>query len=73
MIPSLIFKNFVEAIERRRLFDLGHDAGAARDQLSRFGHIIGALHEGERDPVDADVGRSFEVGTVLLGQRRDRE
>ena len=64
-------EDLVEHGQGRRLLDLGHDAGAAGNQLSRFGHVVGALHEGQRDPVNADGSCGLEVGTVLFGQGRN--
>ena len=47
--------------------------GAATRHLARLGDVLGALHKGERDPVDADIERALEIGAVFLGQRRDRQ
>ena len=51
--------------DRRRLLELHQDAGAAGDQLARLGDVLRALHEGERDPVDAQLEREGEIGAVL--------
>ena len=67
------FENAIEAHQCRGLLDLGHDAGPAADQLAGLGHVLGALHEGECYPVDADACRRLEIGAVLVGQRRDRD
>src|ERR1043166_1925301 len=45
---------------------------AARDLL-RLRDVLRPLDEGERDPVDAGIEASFEVGAVLVGQRRERD
>ena len=62
-----------EAVDRLRLLDLGHHRGAAADHLLGFEHVVGALHEGQRDPVDAGDQRRLEVGAVLRRHRRDRQ
>ena len=71
MMPSAISRISSSAVERRRLLDLGHHAGASGDELARLGDVIGALHEGQRDPVDAEIGGEIEIGAVLFGQRRE--
>ena len=62
-----------EALDRLRLLDLGQDAGAAAGDLPDLGEILGALDEGERDPVDAGVERRLEVGAVLGGEGAEGE
>ncbi len=47
--------------------------GAAADHLLGFDHVVGALHEGQRNPVDAGDQRRLEVGAVLRRHRRDRQ
>src|SRR5690606_2222698 len=37
--------DFFEAIDGLGLFDLGHDAGAALDDLAHVDDVFGALHE----------------------------
>ena len=46
-----------ETLDRLRLLDLGKNAGAAAGDLLDLGEILGALDEGQRDPVDAGVER----------------
>ena len=55
-----------------RLFDLGHDGGAAARDLLGLGDVFRTLDEGERHPVDAGVERGVEIGAVLFRQRRER-
>ena len=64
--------DLVEPVDRLRLLDLGHHRGAAAGDLLGFGDVLRALDEGERDPVDAGGERGFEIGAVLVGQRRER-
>jgi hypothetical protein len=40
---------------------------------SRLGDILRTLHEGERDPVAAEVEAELQIGPVLLGQGREAE
>ena len=65
--------DLVEPGDRRRFFELDHQPGGVADQLSPLGDILGALHEGERDPVGAVLQREGEIGAVLFGDRRDRQ
>ena len=65
--------DFVEPLHRLRLLDLGHDAGAAAGELAHFDHVFGALHEGQRDPVDVGLDDGVEIGAILLGQRAHRK
>ena len=39
------------------------------DQLARQLHVLAALHERQRHPVDAQAQREIEVLLVLLGER----
>ena len=55
-----------------RLLDLGHHRGAAARKFLRFGDILGALNERQRDPIDAGIERGFEIGDILRRQRRQR-
>ena len=61
----------VEPLDRLRLLDLGHHRGAAARDLLDLGQVLGALHEGQRHPVDPGIERGLEVGAVLLGQRAE--
>src|SRR3546814_21014101 len=63
-----------QAVERRRLLDLGHDGGAVADQAARLGQVLRPLDEGEGDPVDTDRksvvwGKSVSVSVDLGGRR----
>ena len=60
----------LERIDRRGLFELGHDPGSPADQLLELSDIVRALHERERDPVNTDRQAEREIFTILLGQRR---
>ena len=62
----------VQAVDRRRLLDLGEQRGAVADQRARFGDVLGPLDERQGDPVGALLQREREVVAVLVGQRRDR-
>ena len=64
--------DLLELGKRRGLLDLGHDRRAPAHQVAGLGDVLGALHEGERNPVDADVERIFEIGAVLVGHGRER-
>ena len=65
--------DLVEPLHRLRLLDLGHHGGAAARDLLGLGDVLGPLHEGQRDPVDAGVERRLEIGAVLVGERGERE
>lgn len=65
--------DLVQMLDRRRFFDLGDDARPVADDRARFLNILGALHEGERDIVDADFQRVFNVGAVFFRQRGNRK
>ena len=67
--------NLLELGERRGLFDLGHDRRAPTHQVARLGDVLGPLHEGQRNPIDADIERILEIDAVLVGhgiERNDR-
>ena len=49
-----------------RFLDLGHHGGAAADHPLGFVDVFGALHEGERDPVDPGHKCGFEVGAISI-------
>jgi len=63
----------VQGLDRSRLLELRHDAGAIADDLSGFDDVGGPLHERQRDPVDAECQAEAQVGAVLLGHRRQRQ
>ena len=56
----------VQPLDRGRLLDLGQDRRPAADQAPRLGDVLGALHEGQRHPVEAQLDPEAEVGMVLL-------
>ena len=62
-----------QPVDRLRFFDLGHHGCAPTNELLGFIDVFGALHEGERDPVDAGNQRRFEICAVFRGHRRDRQ
>jgi hypothetical protein len=62
-----------QRLDRGGLLQLGHDASAALHDVAQLVHVIGALHERQRDPVDAQRQPEVEIAPVLLGQRRDRQ
>jgi hypothetical protein len=43
--------DLLKPLDGLRLFDLGHDAGAALDDLADIDDVFGPLHEAEGDPV----------------------
>ena len=53
------------------IFDIS--AGRLADELARELHVLAALHERQRHPVDAEAQREIEVLLVLLGERPDRQ
>ncbi|MNR44319.1 hypothetical protein D3C85_1630430 [compost metagenome] len=53
-----------------RFLDLGHEEGAALDQLAGFDDVLRALHEGQRHPVHTQLQAEVQVAAVLGGQRR---
>ncbi len=55
------------------LFDLDHDGGTAFDQFARLDHVLGALHEAEREPVDTKFAGKFQVHAVFFGERGQRQ
>ena len=62
-----------EARHRLRLLDLGHHGRAAARDLLGLRDVLRPLDERQRDPVDAGIEAGFEVGAVLLGQRREAD
>ena len=60
----------VDPLECCRLLDLGHQAGAVADQASRLDDVGGLLHEGQGDPVHAEVQTELQIEAVLGGERR---
>ena len=66
------FDNLRQPLHRRRLFDLGQQRRLPADQLPGFGHILGSLHKGQRNPVHPVVEGKGQIAPILLGQRRHR-
>ena len=62
-------KDLVETGYGLRLLDFCHHHGAAARDLLGLGDVVGALDEGERDPINARVKSRFEIGSVLGGER----
>jgi hypothetical protein len=60
--------DFVEAMDRLGLFDLGHDCGTATCDLLCLGEVFRPLDERQRHPVDAGFERCFKVRPVFIGQ-----
>ena len=59
--------------DRRRLFELDHDAGPAADELASLSDVVGPLHEREGDPIRPLFEGEGEIGAVLFGHRRQRQ
>ena len=59
--PSACRTKLVEMVERRRLLQFDDQRRVLSDQLAGFGHIFRALHEGEGNPVDAELQRRRQV------------
>ena len=59
--------------DRLRLLDLRHHQRAIAGDFLDLDDVLGALHEGQRDPVDVLLERGGEIGAVLLGHRRSRD
>ena len=62
-----------EGLDRRRLLDLRQDRRAPVGELARLEDVARPLHEGERQPVDAELAGELEVLLVLVRQRRQRQ
>ena len=65
--------NVIEIGDGGRLLDLGEDGGACADQPAHLVHVVGALHERQRYPIDAELQRVREVDFVLFRQWADGE
>ena len=63
----------LQAVDRRRLLQLGDDPGPSVDDALDLDHVFGTLDEGQRHPVDTQLKAEAQVGVVLLGQRRKRQ
>ncbi|MNT12346.1 hypothetical protein D3C72_1472710 [compost metagenome] len=66
-------QNRLQAVDRSGLLQLGYDASTTLNDLPDLHDVGGALHERQRDPIDTQRESEVEVGTVLLGQRRQRQ
>jgi hypothetical protein len=58
--------DLVETRERLRFLELRHDERLAAGDLAHLRHVVRALHEGERDPIDPGIERRFQIGPVLF-------
>ena len=68
--------NFHDLVEPRnglRLLDLGENGGPPAHDLLHLRNVIGALHEGDRDPVDALMQGGVKIRAVLGRHRRHRD
>jgi hypothetical protein len=65
--------DFIEAIDRRRLFELGHYQGLVADDGAGLEDILGSLDERQRNPVDSQLKRVLQILPILLRQRRNRQ
>ena len=64
--------DFLEIVERRRLFDLGDQLGRRIDELAQLFDVFRTPHEGEGQVVHANLHRVSYVFAILLGQRGRR-
>jgi hypothetical protein len=60
-----LFDDLVQALDSRRLFELGHDPRTSLGERTRLVQVRGALHERERQPFDTKLQRELEVAPVL--------
>ena len=65
--------DLVEPGQRLRFLDLRHDQRAAIDDRLDLGDVFRTLHEGRRDPIDAEFQGGLEIGMVLGRHRRNRD
>ena len=63
----------VIGLDRRRFLDLRQDQRPATRQCARFDHILGALHERQREPVDPQFADKLQIGAVLFRQGCQRQ
>jgi hypothetical protein len=64
-------EDFVEALQGLGFFQLAHDRGATGGDGAGLGDILGALDEGQADPVDTLGEDEIKVPPVLGRQRGD--
>ena len=62
-----------EVGHRRGLLDLREDRGATAREVAGLLDVGGALDEGQRQPVDAELADELQVAAVLVAQRRQRQ
>ena len=62
-----------KGLHRRGLLDLRQDRGAPARKPARLDHVLGALHEGQRQPVDAQFAGEFQIAAVLFRQGGQRQ
>ncbi len=63
--------NIVQMLDGRRFLDLRQNPRPPSDEFTRFGHILRALHEGQRDPIDPQLQRKGQIVAVFFGQGRE--
>ena len=59
--------------DRRRLLQFRDDADAIPDDLPHLPDILHALHERQRQPIDAKRQAEFEIAAILVGHRGERQ
>ena len=74
MMPSRQLDDLVEMLDRRRLLELGHDAGAAGHELARLGDVLRRAAR-RRAPPSRRRASARRRGRVrsFCGQRRQRQ
>ena len=65
--------DILQLLDGRRLFQLGHQTGAALGELAGLDQVFRPLDERQRHPVDPEIEGEFQVLPVFLGQGRDVE
>jgi hypothetical protein len=73
MIPSDTARISSKACTAAGFSILDRIAARPLASAARLFHVGGALHEGQRQPVDAELADEFEVLAVLFGQRGQRQ
>ena len=62
-------KDFLKGLYGGGLFDLRQQCGPAFRQVARFIHVGRALHERQRQPIDAQLTYELKIAAVFFGQR----
>ena len=65
--------DLLDALDRLRLFDLGHHQRPAFDDFLDLDDVLRALNERERNPVDILLERRGEIGVILVGHGGGRD